>query len=82
MYYIHQPSGRVCNIAGLVLKQQLIAENLGIIFYNKRFMDESTCFTCGNFLDLHTLQLCVLNKNKSLRVLKPHVYLRFTCVNN
>ena len=44
-------------------------------FFNKCLEGECACFVCGNSWDLYTLWFSLLNKNQSLKVLKPHFYI-------
>ena len=70
MHDIHQPSGCVRNIIVLVLKLQLIAWNLRIFVLTNNLWTSAFVLVVEN-LKTYIPLFCVLNKNESLRVLKP-----------
>ena len=80
----------VHNNAGLVLKLQLIVQNLSFIFSTNDAYAELVCLVyLWKFLRLTYMILCVKEfnvtckiLNESLRVLKPHSCLCLMCVNN
>ena len=80
----------VHNNAGLVLKLQLIVENLSFIFSTNDAYAELVCLVyLWKFLRLTYMILCVKEfnvtckiLNESLRVLKPHFCLCLMCVDN
>ena len=55
---------------------------LELHLFDKWFWEESMSVICANSWGLQMLWFCVLNKSKSLTVLKPHFYLPLSCVNN
>ena len=57
------------------------SSKLELQFFDIRLANECTYFICGNSSVWNTLGFLVLNKNKSLRVLKPHFSFRVACVN-
>ena len=73
------------SVLGVSAQQCLISfetvahrRELELQLFSKWLRDECTCFVCGNYWDLHILWFCVLNKNESLRVLKPDIHFCLT----
>ena len=69
------------NNVGLVLSLQLIVENLSFIFSTSD-LQKSVCGLFVEILQTYMHYDFVFNDLESLRVLKPHFYLRLTFVIN